>query len=82
MDPPMSRPLEGRFSQIARRFVETPEPRGYSETGVSGGFPAITAITFSATSRAMPSLAVVVAEPRWGSRTTFSSASSSGSTAG
>ena len=51
-------------------------------TGVSGGFPASTAITLSAASRAIASLVEAVADPTCGSSTTFSSASSSGSTSG
>ena len=34
---------------------------------MSGARPSSTAITFSATSRAIPSRAVAVAEPTWGS---------------
>ena len=54
----------------------------YPSTGVTAGLPSSTAITFSATSRAIASLAVAVADPTCGSRTTFSSSSSAGSTSG
>ena len=71
----------GEFAN--RRFVFRGLPDrafarcGYQLTGVIGSRPSSTAITFSATSRAMPFRAAWVAEPMWGASTTFSSATSS-----
>ena len=79
-----SMPVIAAASARMVRATRTRVGRGcaHGATGVSGGSPDSTATTLRAARSAIAVRVSLVALPRWGDSSTFSSASRSGSTAG